>query len=221
MAIDDEELEVRLRQDQESLDSDINRDLSQAAIASILDLIPGIGAAIQSLLDSKASRNVEKRKIQLFVDLKDKLREIQDSVPDATYYSSEEFQTLLALAYEQLLVTHDRDKLKMLASALANSGNSEFQPDDKEMMVRTLRTLSPGDIKILDHENLKGWLPIIKRFEYGHEVLCSLSRLASAGLVVESFPNPLPIPGTEQRTWRTFQLSTFGERFLKFIRESN
>jgi hypothetical protein len=43
-----------------------------------------------------------RRWIQLFVDLKERLESIRDSIPDSEFYSSEEFQTLLALAYEQL-----------------------------------------------------------------------------------------------------------------------
>jgi hypothetical protein len=83
-----------------------------------------IGSAIQSLVDGKAHRNVERRWIQLFVDLKDQLEKIRDSIPHESYYNSEEFQTLLALAYEQLWTTHDREKLRMLAAALANSGSA-------------------------------------------------------------------------------------------------
>ena len=228
MATDDNPIEVRLQQLKEGLDSDVEHDLSGATIAGILSLIPGIGSAIQSLVDGKARRNVEQRWIQLFADLKAHLEEIRDSIPDENYYGSEEFQTLLALAYEQLLTTHDREKLRMLAAALANSGSAPFQADDKELMIRALRNLSPSDIKNLDHEYLKNWFPLTKRIEYGADVLGSLSRLTSSGLVIERFLRPNPNAGNEQQLrslldsppWRAFQLSPFGERFLTFIASS-
>lgn len=228
MAIANDSIEVRLQQLKEGLDSDIERDLGGATVAGILSLIPGIGAAIQSLVDGRAQRNVERRWIQLFADLKAHLKEIRDSIPDESYYGSEEFQTLLALAYEQLWTTHDREKLKMLATALANSGSAPFQADDKELMIRALRDLSPSDIKNLDHEYLKNWLPLTKRIEYGADVLGSLSRLASSGLVIEKFLRPNPNAVDEQRLrslldsppWRAFQLSPFGERFLQFVANS-
>jgi hypothetical protein len=228
MAIADSPIEVRLQQAKEGLDTDIGRDLAGATIAGILSFIPGIGSAIQSLVDGKAHRNVERRWIQLFVDLKDQLEKIRDSIPHESYYNSEEFQTLLALAYEQLWTTHDREKLRMLAAALANSGSASFQADDKELMIRTLRNLSPSDIKNLDHEYLKNWVPLTRRIEYGAAVLGSLARLASSGLVIEKLLRPNPNAVTEQKMaslldsppWRTFQLSPLGERFLKFVANS-
>jgi hypothetical protein len=228
MAIADNPIEVRLRQAKEGLDADIGRHLTSATIAGILSLFPGIGSAIQSLVDGKAHRNVERRWIQLFVDLKAQLEKIWDSIPDESYYDSEEFQTLLSLAYEQLWTTHDREKLRMLAAALANSGSAPFQADDKELMHRTLRDLSPSDIKNLDHEYLKNWVPLTRRIEYGADVLGSLGRLASSGLVIEKLLRPNPNAATEQKMaslldsppWRTFQLSPLGERFLKFVANS-
>jgi hypothetical protein len=229
MAIDDDPIEVRLQQSKKKLDADIECDLSHATIAGILSLIPGIGSALQSLIDGKAQQNVERRWVQLFADLKVCLEEIRDSIPDESYYGSEEFQTLLALAWEQLCTTHDREKLKMLAAALANSGNTAFEDDDKELMIRALRNLSPSDIKTLDHRDLKGWRPLTNQIEYPANVLGSLSRLASSGLVIERFLRPNPNLGEDQQLrslldsppWRTFQLSHMGERFLRFVASAN
>ena len=144
MAIDDDPLSVSLRQAKGDLDHDIEQDLRQASIAGILSLIPGVGSAIQSLLDGKAQRNLERRWVQLFADLKEDVEEIRDSIPDQNYYASEEFQSLLAQAYQQLIETHDSAKLKMLAAALANSGTAAFKTDDKEVYIRVLRSPVPA-----------------------------------------------------------------------------
>jgi hypothetical protein len=159
------------------------------------------------------------------VELRKQIEAIRDSIPDDSFYGSEEFQTLLALAQEQLWTTHDKEKLRMLAAALARSGAREFQADDKELMLRALRAISPTDLRNLTHDYLKGWLPLTRQIEYGPEVLGSLSRLASLGLVNEQFMRPDPNTSDQQKlasllrlgTRRVFQLSPFGERFMLFV----
>lgn len=128
-------------------------------VAGILSLIPGAGSAIQSLLDGRARANVKRRSLDLFIEMRKRIEEVRDRIPNAVFYGSEEFQTLLSLAQEQLWTTHDEKKLKLLAVALANSGTEQFQHDDKELMLRALRAVSPSDLETLNHQNLKGWLP--------------------------------------------------------------
>lgn len=224
MSIDDP-IEVHLEHLKQDLDAGIESSLTSATVAGILSLIPGVGSAIQSLLDGRARENVDRRWVELFAELRKRIEKVRSSIPDVTFYGSEEFQTLLALAQEQLWTTHDKEKLRMLATALANSGTGEFRSDDKELMLRALRAVSPSDLKTLNHENLKGWSPLTKRIEYAPEILGSLSRLASLGLVMEKFLRPDPNASNEQKlasllqhgTWRTFQLSPFGERFMRFV----
>jgi hypothetical protein len=224
MSIDDS-IEVHLERLKQDLDVGIEGGLTGATVASILSLIPGVGAAIQSLLDGRAKDNVQRRWVELFVEIKKRVEEIRTSIPDLDFYGSEEFQTLLALAQEQLWTTHDKEKLRMLAIALANSGANEFRNDDKELMLRTLRAISPSDLQTLNHENLKGWLPLTKRIDYSPDILGTLSRLASLGLVTERILRPDPNASDEQKlvsllkfgAWRTFQLSPLGERFMRFV----
>lgn len=218
-------IDAHLELAKRDLDGGITDDLSAMTVAGILSLIPGAGSAIQSLFDGRARANVERRWLELFIGMRKRIEEVRDCIPNAAFFGSEEFQTLLSLAREQLGTTHDKKKLKLLAVALANSGTEQFQNDDKELMLRALRAVSPSDLETLNHQNLKGWLPLTKRIEYGPDVLGSLSRLASQGLVMEKFLRPNPNATEEQKlasvlehgTWRTFQLSLFGERFLKFV----
>jgi hypothetical protein len=216
VAIDDKPTVVILQQMKKDLDGDIDRDLRNATTAGVLALIPGVGAAIQSLLDGKARQNVERRWVQLFADLHERIEEIHDSIPDDTYYGSEEFQTLLALAYQQLLTTHDREKLKMLADALANSGSATFQEDDKEEYVHILRDLSVRDIQVLllaEYMGSREFLMSGARGKLAEEDLCHLSRLIGLGLVVET-----SVPDPDGRiTRRRFRTSHAGNRFLVFI----
>jgi hypothetical protein len=224
MSVDDP-IEIHLEHALQDAETDISRNLAYATVAGTLSLMPGIGSAIQSLIDGKAKANMERRWIELFRELRVQIEAIRTSIPEDSFYGSEEFQTLLALAQEQLWTTHDKEKIRLLARALANSGTAEFRSDDKELMLRVLRSVSPSDLKTLDHENLKNWAPLTKRIEYGPDVLGSLSRLASSGLVIEKFLRPDPNVSDEQKlasvlkfgTWRTFQLSPFGAKFLLFI----
>ncbi|UWZ85255.1 hypothetical protein [Occallatibacter riparius] len=224
MSIDDP-VDAHLQSLKQDLEANIADSLGAPTLAGILSLIPGVGAAVQSLLGGRAQRNVQRRWIELFLEMKKRIEQARASIPDHSYYGSEEFQTLLALAQEQLWTTHDKDKLRLLAIALANSGVDEFRGDDKELMLRALRTISPSDLRTLDHENLKGWLPLTNRFEYSDEILGSLSRLASLGLVTEKFLRPDPNASDEQKLHsvlhfgprRTFQLSPFGQRFMRFV----
>jgi hypothetical protein len=113
--------------------------------------------------------------------IKERIEEIRESIPDDSYYGSEEFQTLLALAYEQLLTTHDRERLRLLAIALASSGCGIFHDDDKEQLLRTFREVSLRDIHLLKTKVLVG-----VRFR-GYEVRerSHLSRLLAAGIIDE------------------------------------
>jgi hypothetical protein len=192
-------IDVHLELARKGLDVGITDDLSAMTVAGILSLIPGVGAAIQNLFDGRARSNVERRWLELFIEMRKRIEEVRDRIPDVAFYGSEEFQTLLALAQEQLWTTHDKKKLKFLAAALANSGTEHFRNDDKELMLRALRAVSPSDLETLNHQNLKGWLPLTKRIEYAPDILGSLSRLASQGLVMEKFLRPNPNTTDEQR----------------------
>jgi hypothetical protein len=82
----------------EDLEGGIDSDLGSAAVAGLLHLISGVGSAIQSLMDGKAKQNVEPRWLEVFVKHRKRIEEISDFIPDEAFYSSEEFQTLLARA---------------------------------------------------------------------------------------------------------------------------
>jgi hypothetical protein len=223
----DDPLDVRLRQLKEDAAFETDRDFGDAAISAILDVFPIGGAAIGSLIKGRANRNVRRRIIQLFEEMRKRLDEIQALVPDEEFFGSEEFQTLLALAIQTLQTTRDENKRRMLANALANSGSAAFSGDaDKEQYIRTLRDLSPIDIgrlKLLreraTRRNLRG------------DILSSFSRLISLGLVTESLvgkPRP-PVPGGREAAARAFvematqlpdrryEISDYGRRLLEFL----
>ena len=92
-------------------------------------------------------------------------------------------------------------------------------------MLRALRAVSPSDLETLNHQNLKGWLPLTKRIEYGPDVLGRLIEARKPRTRHGEILRPNPNTTDEQKlasvlehgTWRTFQLSPFGERFLKFV----
>jgi len=193
---------------------------------------PFISQIMTTLLAASSSR-FEERFLRVAEELNAQHKRIQEKIPDEAYYQSEEFQTLLGLLLERLHTTHDRKKLKMFGDALANSGSSEFGGDDKETFIRVLRDLSLKDLETLNHNYLKGWLPLTRDIDYAPDVLSSLSRLVGQGLVLEKLkPNvgPNQTSGSARLDSEqalksfltkppksTYLLSPLGTRFLVFV----
>jgi hypothetical protein len=206
--------------------------LSAGAAATIGTTMPFVASVLTNLF-GRSSARFERRFLKVAEELNAQQKRIEDKIPDKKYYESEEFQSLLILILEKIHTTHDDEKLRRFAAALANSGRGDFQSDDREAYIRILRDLSNGDLQILNDPRLKGWLPHIKTIQYGQEVLSSLSRLAGMGLVNEKLEmksssgasagsarvdaeNALKELLTNPPK-RTYYLSPFGEKFLEFI----
>ena len=156
---------------------------AEIAARTTVASIPYAGGPILELWNGLAQRRTQERVNTVFENMRERLEFMDADKVNRAFFDSEEFQTLLYLLLEKLHTTHDERKLKMFGDALANSGRTEFQTSDKESYVRTLRDLSLGDLRTLEDKNLKNWLPLMKAFVYGDDVLSSLSRLAALGLV--------------------------------------
>jgi hypothetical protein len=194
-----------------------------ALAAHALAGIPAAAQIVTSLLTSGSVR-FERRLLLVFEELNAQQKRIEASIPDRKYYESEEFQSLLGLVIEKLHTTHDEEKLRMFGAALANSGSSEFQPDEKEDYIRTLRDLSANELQVLK-----------RGYPYGHfsRYTDGLGRLVGMGLVDEELQKKragrVPRGADHQRLMqelekvvttppeRSYSLSSFGFRFLEFI----
>ena len=236
----DEPAKIAIQQAREELDEEtylpkrlVALGLS-AVVAHQLARFPFFSQLFTSLLTG-SSKRLEERLLCVAEELEHQQKRIEESIGDKSYYESDEFYTLFGLILERLYTTHDKEKLKRFGDALANSASALFEGDEKEVFVRILRDLSVKDLETLNHDNLKGWLPATRRIEYAPDVLSSLSRLAGMGLVNERFHRPSgantgsenldaqlmlkEILGSPPR--RAFHISPLGERFLKFIANSN
>jgi hypothetical protein len=216
MQIDDP-VETSLARIKESVDVETTSELGGATVAGLLSLIPGIGAAIQSLADGRAKENLEKRWLVLFSEFKTRIEEIRSSIPDEAFYGSEEFQSLLAVVLEQLATTHRKAKLKVLAGALANSGATPFQKHDKELYLRLIRDLSIEDIAAMQDSRLETTSDSEKMMELTTDEIARFSRLASMGLLIEQHATgfgggPLPVGQDRQ-----YQIAQLGKFLLQFI----
>jgi hypothetical protein len=203
-----------------------------AYLAAALQTYPFIVQIFTSLLTSNSSR-VQERLLRVVEELAAQQERIESSIPDKRYYESEDFYSLLGLVIERLQTTHDKEKLRMFGDALANSGSSEFQVDDKDNYIRILRDLSITDLRVLNDERLKGWLPHTHFVDYDPEILSSLARLQGMGLVTETLkvkPSSGGRTGSERMDAeilvrelltnppkKSYSLSPFGGRFLRFI----
>src|SRR5258708_6165451 len=146
MAIDDK-LEKGLHQLVVSAERDPGREVIRMAIKAI----PYFGGQIDRLLSSEGQRRLIARIVDVFEAVKSQVEDLDDAQVRKEYFESDEFQTLLTLILQEIQTTHDKKKLQMLAAALCNSGNIDFQSETrKELFVRVLRLLSPEHIRALN-----------------------------------------------------------------------
>jgi hypothetical protein len=113
--------------------------VQEIALRSMLAGVPWLGSSILEMLNGLAQRRQQERLNDVFDALKNRLQELGKEKIDRGFFKSEEFQTLLFLVIERLHTTHDRTKLAMCGIALANSANTDFKEDHRELFVRALR----------------------------------------------------------------------------------
>jgi hypothetical protein len=236
--ITDKVAKERARFEQESRPF-IGKETFNAALSAVLTVIaPKVSVPILSLLNELAGRRVYERAVDMIRTMNERIDEIGEENVNKEYFKSEEFQTILFLRFEQLRTTHDKEKQRLLASALANSGLSSFSEESrKELFVRILRDLSPQHI-----QRLKELLPPKRYLEAGPtfwpksaspqgEELGILQYLAANGLVDE-FLTAKKVAGLgtspdkiarvlqehlERPPTRNFRISRFGMDFLRYV----
>ena len=185
----DDEMARQIEAYKEDLEPFVGKKSLNAAIAAV----PFVGSVILSIASDIGTRKSYERAIEMFRLIKQNLEHLDESQLDKDFFTTDEFQTLLFLAFEQLRTTHDKEKQAMLAAALSNSGTTDFSAEErKELFVRVLRDLSPQHIRVL-----KGLLPTgqyedsppdfwPKESDPGGEFLSLLQHQSVVGLVAES-----------------------------------
>jgi hypothetical protein len=147
----DDEMARQIEVYKEDLEPFVGKESLNAAIAAV----PFVGSVILSIANDVGTRKSYERAIEMFRLIKQNLERLHETKLDRAFFTTDEFQTLLFLAFEQLRTTHDTEKRAMLAAALSNSGTTEFSTEErKELFVRILRDLSPQHIRVL-----KGLVP--------------------------------------------------------------
>jgi hypothetical protein len=202
----------------------------EEAFNALIASIPAAGGAIGSILFGRAQRQMRERATNVFEAFKERLEQTEKEKLNADFFESDEFVTLLTLTLEQIQTTHDRKKLKMLSTGLANSANAAFTGETrKELFFRIIRDLAPQDL-----DALKG-LVFVPGFGgmpvYSEDHQVALQRLAAYGLVSEDLQSQeLPTfniahPGSSHILKKAFEtpsskqylLSGFGRDFLRFF----
>lgn len=124
----------------------------RSGFTGVVSAIPVVGGTINAMLTELALKRVYERMQALMEDLGKRIEELGEEKINREWFRSEQFQTLLYEAISQLNTTHDRSKIEMLGTALANSGTYEMTDDSrKELFVRLLRDLTPQHIAVLLH----------------------------------------------------------------------
>ncbi|MBI3476670.1 MAG: hypothetical protein HY010_13135 [Acidobacteria bacterium] len=124
--------------------------LVSSGIAGLLSLVPGVGAAVSELMTELAIQRTNNRVKEMFEHFTARVHEVGEEKVDREWFRSEEFQTLLYEAFSQLNVTHDREKIEMLGTALGNSGAPGFKEEErKDLFIRFVRDLTRQHVKVL------------------------------------------------------------------------
>lgn len=236
MAIDD-----RLEKALDFYSRELETDLPKKALITVIAQIPHFGNEVNRILFGDAQRRVAERAQDVFEAMKERVEQIEESRIDKEFLKSDEFMTILTLAIEQLQTTHDKEKLRMLANALANSGVVGFSSDSrKELFMRIFRDLAPEHVGMLKWMRRK---PIADHPEHyvardikepqGKDLVI-LQNLAAHGLVDEFQEKERPSLSVGQFSdernalraleklatalqKRCFRLNQFGEDFLGFF----
>jgi len=221
---------IEVHQDGAKLDG--GNEAMNALIASI----PFAGGALGSILSGRAQRRMQERATDVFEAFKERLEQMDGKKIDRAFFESDEFLTLFTLTLEQIQTTHDKAKLRMLATGLANSATSDFASESrKELFLRILRDLAPEHVSMLNEmrpASLGGRKGVRQpiRFLSGDRLVV-LQHLASQGLVTESL-HVKDVPTfnlgrlggqrmlerhLETPPSKRYLLSDFGFQFLKFF----
>jgi hypothetical protein len=205
------------------------------ALNALVASIPVAGGPLSSLLAGRAQRKMLERVTDVLEALKERLEQTEDSKVDRAFFESDEFLTLFTLTLEQIQTTHDKNKLNMLATGLANSAHVDFASESrKELLLRILRDLAPEHVSMLQEmkpvEHLGKQVGRVIDSPVGDD-LAVLQHLAAQGLVterleMEPFPNMNPSHPSAFGTIRqlleippakTYVISDFGVQFLNFF----
>lgn len=145
MALDD-----KLEKLIDHLESAGRQDVGKEILAAAAGMFP-LSSALEKLISGLAQRRLVERMVEVFQEIKSQLDATDEALVRADYFMTEEFQTLLTLVLQEIQTTHDRAKLRMLAASLSNSCLTKFRSETrKELFVRTLRSLSPEHIQVLN-----------------------------------------------------------------------
>jgi hypothetical protein len=241
MPIDEEQPDAALEISKET-ERTIQGQLASSGVAGALSLIPGVGSAINEMMTQLAIKRTNERIKELFEHFANKVRYIGEEKVDREWFRSEEFQTLLYEALQQLHVTHDRQKIEMLGAALANSGTEGFKDEDrKDLFIRFVRDLTQHHLKVLlrlapealpmpavprhpnteplDEESARSlrshWRPTIHPNQ--DDELMALQMLHASGLVEENIKSSIEQPSLPSRFTSESQIRDAVERFSKSV----
>jgi hypothetical protein len=216
--------------------------VGQEIVLAAAAAVPFAGGAITSIVSGVLHRRAIERAVEMFKAMTERLKELEEDKMDRSFFESEEFETLVALALQQLQTTHDKTKLEMLAQGLANSGTYQYSSSDrKELYTRILRDLSPNHVTVLRRLLPSGpkyggqqHRPVVN--EPSGDDLAVLQTLVANGLVKEFLKPETKLSGPRfGRQWdiseaerainealskppsRHFEISDFGLDFLSYF----
>jgi hypothetical protein len=145
LPIDEEHLEHVAR-----IEKEANRPVQDMVLEAGWALIPHIGESIAGLLHQWRTRQAFECLQALREEMARWIAKIDETKLDREWFKSNEFRALLFSVVQQLQLTADQEKVKMLARALVNSGSKVFDKEErKETFVALARLLTSQHIRAL------------------------------------------------------------------------
>lgn len=197
-------------------------------IRTNIQLIPGVGGAIDTLVFHKAGQIKERRLNQLIESLQQQFETIQDSTLDKNYIHSEDFLWLIEKTFLSYISESKQKKREYYKDLLVNSCLSSFSSFDKELLFRLLENTSMFHISLLitigKSMNKQGMFNTSVFSEYKFklpELFSHLNLLVSSGFVFKYTHVNMEKDGDEYHaaTHDTYTMTTLGKELLSLINE--
>lgn len=132
------------------IEEEANRPVQDMVLEAGWALIPHIGESIAGLLHQWRTRQAFECLQALREEMARWISRIDEAKLNREWFASDDFRALLFSVVQQLQLTADQQKVKMLARALVNSGSKVFEEEErKETFIALARLLTSQHIRAL------------------------------------------------------------------------
>lgn len=216
-----------LREEAQRLDEETTHDVSRDSLATIVQIVPGVGGVIGSMLEHMP-RDRQQRQAAFLRRLADELSFVQYRL-DAEFVQSAEFEAMAEEVFEKTGRAREMEKRDYYAAALANSAlPSRPDRDERERMLDVIEQLRLAQLRLLaliattrdgapENMYMGGvWQTIQNQWPEANEETVRMDWGGLAALnIVQDYPGATMT--RQGATDLAVRMTPFGRRFHEFI----